>query len=152
MDQGSGLIATYSPSLLSSGADYGCLVKRSGYMGTHHHSAPIVGLGQIGVRMGPDVFVTRHLDYTPTLADGSTPFIRRSMSCKDAEDAESIPFLAMLETVWMTHPDEKESTSLHPRCIEQRSRICVSKTRIHASSSKLADLSTRKKMCYLNPR
>lgn len=77
-------------------------------MGVHTHTAPTVGLGSIGVQMGPDTFITRHLDYTPALGNGGLPFERKELTCEQAVNATRTPFLAILETAWITHPAEAQ--------------------------------------------
>jgi hypothetical protein len=108
MRAGSGLLAVYSWNVLSTGIDFGCFVKWNWFLGVHHHEAPTIGLGSIGVRMGPDSFITRHLDYTPALGNGTSPFRRRTMTCEEAKSAKRFPFLSVLETMWITHPEEAQ--------------------------------------------
>lgn len=109
MRPGSGLLAVYSwNELVGPEMDFGCFVKWSGFLGVHHHEAPTIGLGSVGVRMGPDSFITRHLDYTPALGNGTSPFRRRTMTCEEAKSAKRFPFLSILETMWITHPEEAQ--------------------------------------------
>ena len=77
-------------------------------MSVHEHGNGNFGLGQLHMRVGPDEFVTRHNDYmgVDKNADYLYPRLEAgSLTCEEAarwaDEHESVPYIVMLETVWM---------------------------------------------------
>lgn len=64
------------------------------------------------MRMGQDVFITRHLDYTGSYPNGTNIFPTRPFACDEAASSVELPYLAILETVWLSEANDTQTELL----------------------------------------